>query len=576
MHPISNHPFRLISTFLCSMAPRQRRQQQQQQQPRSSTFLFVLFLLLFQIHGSKGDIIVPQSSCGTVSYPSQPAGFGMSIGPGFFAYAHLQMINDDEYLCGGKDDISPSDYANNYGLLYYKNDANDKEKKLSSSTLRNIRKLSLVNSTFPDNDTNNLNFIDSLFHHHSGNDTDTIQEAEEKHNSKGKQKKKNSTIIDPPDEFPVVLLAKRGKCTYKAKAKTAMAISPNVKYIIVIAFPGSFEDEYIVMEADDPHNINVGLFYVSYNTGGALKNAIKSETKTQEKDGGIIVALNGVDPPDGLYDSSQKFMLATLAGFFLFISFFGCCMMCCQSTYIYRNGTTITIGFRPDDDTGPDGRVRENPLLTPEQVTRLPEIEYKGETLVTLDQPLEMASTAATSTIESAASNSTSLTENRDPSTNVVDSQVEINRTNNDAVTKSLHENLSSNTSCSICLEDFEVGEKLRVLPCNHLFHLECIQPWLTERYPNCPLCKSIVSAVDLDDSETMSNDSRTTNRRCRREMRLPNWMPSWLSNRIPVETNDEVGTNEENQLQANDSLQTPLMENTQQQSSNAPSRHVV
>ena len=40
-----------------------------------------------------------------------------------------------------------------------------------------------------------------------------------------------------------------------------------------------------------------------------------------------------------------------------------------------------------------------------------------------------------------------------------------------------------SSSSCSICLEDFEVGESVRLLPrCQHFYHTECVLPWLTER----------------------------------------------------------------------------------------------
>mmetsp|Transcript_9272 Transcript_9272/g.10244 ORF Transcript_9272/g.10244 Transcript_9272/m.10244 type:complete len:358 (-) Transcript_9272:58-1131(-) len=48
-------------------------------------------------------------------------------------------------------------------------------------------------------------------------------------------------------------------------------------------------------------------------------------------------------------------------------------------------------------------------------------------------------------------------------------------------------------TSCPICLEDYEEGESLRQLPCYHMFHTECIIPWL-ERHSVCPLCKADVS----------------------------------------------------------------------------------
>ena len=41
---------------------------------------------------------------------------------------------------------------------------------------------------------------------------------------------------------------------------------------------------------------------------------------------------------------------------------------------------------------------------------------------------------------------------------------------------------------CSICTEDFTVGEDVRVLPCNHKFHPCCIDPWLMNISGTCPL----------------------------------------------------------------------------------------
>ncbi|KAI3630116.1 hypothetical protein MIR68_011551 [Amoeboaphelidium protococcarum] len=45
-------------------------------------------------------------------------------------------------------------------------------------------------------------------------------------------------------------------------------------------------------------------------------------------------------------------------------------------------------------------------------------------------------------------------------------------------------------TNCSICIDDFEEGNELKVLQCGHVFHSDCLQPWLCEKSGVCPLCK--------------------------------------------------------------------------------------
>lgn len=42
---------------------------------------------------------------------------------------------------------------------------------------------------------------------------------------------------------------------------------------------------------------------------------------------------------------------------------------------------------------------------------------------------------------------------------------------------------------CSVCLEDFQQGQRVRTLPCFHAFHCVCIDPWLAQR-ALCPVCK--------------------------------------------------------------------------------------
>ncbi|GAB4831822.1 E3 ubiquitin-protein ligase sdir1 [Ancistrocladus abbreviatus] len=48
---------------------------------------------------------------------------------------------------------------------------------------------------------------------------------------------------------------------------------------------------------------------------------------------------------------------------------------------------------------------------------------------------------------------------------------------------------LDDELTCSVCLEQVNVGELIRSLPCLHQFHANCIDPWLRQQ-GTCPVCK--------------------------------------------------------------------------------------
>ena len=56
---------------------------------------------------------------------------------------------------------------------------------------------------------------------------------------------------------------------------------------------------------------------------------------------------------------------------------------------------------------------------------------------------------------------------------------------------------------CSICTEDFETGQDQRVLPCDHRFHPECVDPWLLNVSGTCPLCR-----IDLRPQTSRTSES--------------------------------------------------------------------
>ncbi|KAK1416461.1 hypothetical protein QVD17_32252 [Tagetes erecta] len=48
-------------------------------------------------------------------------------------------------------------------------------------------------------------------------------------------------------------------------------------------------------------------------------------------------------------------------------------------------------------------------------------------------------------------------------------------------------------TCCSICLQDFEIGNSAGIFPkCEHKFHPECISQWLLT-HNSCPVCRTTI-----------------------------------------------------------------------------------
>ena len=47
--------------------------------------------------------------------------------------------------------------------------------------------------------------------------------------------------------------------------------------------------------------------------------------------------------------------------------------------------------------------------------------------------------------------------------------------------------------TCCICLDDYVIGDKLRILPCQHAYHMKCIDPWLLKNKRVCPQCRKKV-----------------------------------------------------------------------------------
>jgi len=338
------------------------------------------------------------------------------------------------------------------------------------------------------------------------------------------------------------ILIRRGGCSFHTKAVNALALNsilqsessssssnPKIEYMIIINTDNVL---FPMSKNEDDEDVDLTIISLGYSSGINLLNSMKlqalengnassiyldstaflpldSSERREDHDWFFPIRIDGNSPRTT--SRGRLFMIFIFMA--LLFPFARVLLYCCVYYYDFRwrrNGqgriTGVTWSVLGDDEV----RRFPNPFtqtvkvtLTEEEVKALPMVEYG------VDDVNDVVQKYHSGRAELGLGLSEKMVDD------IVGDEARRGEASHDAGSRNKTDSgfvqaaYDSCVSCSICICEFEEGEKLRLLPeCGHVFHTECIMPWLTEKKSVCPMCLRKVQGAGCLDNDNHRRDN--------------------------------------------------------------------